>query len=115
MPLFDRVTGTVNADVAEYWRAHYDIARKVEREWTRSGKNLKGKIHVTVGDADTYHLDEPARLLEATLHQLDAGATFTYVPGKDHFNLYADGGDPRALTKKIAAEMYAIAHPRQSH
>ena len=111
MPLFDRATGIIDSRVAEYWGAHYDIARKVAREWPRTGKDLRGKIHVIVGDADTYHLDEPARLLEAKLHKLDAGAAFTYIPGKTHSDLYTDGSDRRALTKKIAADMYSIARP----
>jgi len=113
MPLFDRVTGDVHPDVAEYWASHYDIARKIAREWHRNGKDLRGKIHVIVGGADTYHLDESARRLEAELRPLDAGATFTYVPGKTHANLYAEGSDLQALTKTIAAEMYAIARPRK--
>ena len=109
MPLFDRATGAVDSRVAEFWGAHYDIARKVTREWPRTGKDLRGKIHVIVGDADTFHLDEAARLFEGELRKLDAGAAFTYVPGKTHFDLYAEGSDRRALTRKIAAEMYAIA------
>jgi hypothetical protein len=52
-----------------------------------------------------------ARLFEAELRKLDARAAFTYIPGKTHFDLYADGSDPRALTKKIAAYMYALARP----
>ena len=113
MPLFDRTTGDVNPDVAEYWGSHYDIARKITREWHRIGKDLRGKIHVIVGGADTFHLDEPARLLEGELRTLDAGATFTYIPGKTHFDLYTDGSDRQALTKKIAAEMYAVARPHK--
>jgi S-formylglutathione hydrolase FrmB len=113
MPLFDRATGDVYPDVAEYWGSHYDIARKITREWHRIGKDLRGKIHVIVGGADTFHLDEPARFLEGELRRLDAGATFTSVPGKTHFDLYSDGSDGQALTKKIAREMYAIARPQR--
>jgi len=111
MPLFDRVTGDVDPRVAEYWAAHYDIARKITREWDRAGKDLRGKIHVIVGDADTYRLDESARTLEAAIRPLATGASFTYVPGKTHADLYAKGSDPQALTKEIAAAMYAIARP----
>ena len=111
MPLFDRVTGDVDPRVADYWAAHYDIARKITREWDRIGKDLRGKIHVIVGDADTYHLDESARMLEAEIRPLATGASFTYVPGKTHSDLYANASDPQALTKEIAAAMYAIARP----
>src|SRR5438270_384906 len=112
MQLFDRATGDVNPEVANYWGEHYDIARKVEREWPTTGAQLKGKIHLIVGTADTFHLDEPARLLEATLKKLDAGSTFTYLPDKTHFDLYEAGGDRAALMKKIIGEMYAVARPK---
>jgi len=111
MPLFDRATGIIDSRVRDYWGAHYDIARKVAREWPRTAKDLRGKIHVIVGEADTFYLDQAARLLEAELRKLDARAAFTYIPGKTHFDLYADGSDRRALTTKIAADMYAIARP----
>ena len=46
--------------------------------------DLDGKIHLTVGSADTFYLDQPARRLEALMHRLGAHADFTYVPGADH-------------------------------
>jgi len=61
---------------------------------------LQNKIHLTVGTADTFHLDEPARLLEATLKKLGITASFTYLPGRSHFDLYEGG-----LQQKIGKEM----------
>jgi hypothetical protein len=72
---------------------------------------LKGKIHLIVGTADTFHLDESAHLLEKTLTDLGADAKFTYVPGKTHFDLYEAHGDKQALMKQITKEMYAVARP----
>ena len=109
--LFNRMTGQIDPEVAAYWRDHFDIANKVEREWPRTRKHLRGKIRVIVGTADTFHLDQSARLLEARLKKLDAGASFTYVPGKTHSDLFAEGADRMALMKKIATEMYAVARP----
>lgn len=62
---------------------------------------------MTVGAADTFHLDESARLLEQTIKNLGGKASFTYPEGRNHFNLYQDG-----LTEKIAKEMYAVARSR---
>jgi hypothetical protein len=101
----------VDPAVAKYWADHYDIALKVRREWPRIGNDLKGKIHITVGTADTFHLDESARLLEKTLSSLGADAKFTYLPDKTHFDLYEANGDREALMKQIMKEMYAIARP----
>ncbi len=44
-------------------------------------------IHLTVGTADTFHLDEPARLLDQTLQDLGIRAQFTYIEGRTHFDL----------------------------
>ena len=68
---------------------------------------LQNKIHLTVGTADTFHLDAPAHLLEETLKELGIQATFTYLPGKSHFDLYNDG-----LAKQIGMEMEATAEMR---
>jgi enterochelin esterase-like enzyme len=112
MPLFDRTTGAVDPLVAAHWRDNYDIAHIVARDWQRLRPHLRGKIRVIVGDADTFYLDQSARRLEAVLERLGADARFTYVPGGTHFNIGTRNGDPNALTKEIAREMYAIARPR---
>ena len=106
MPLFDRDTGTIDPDVADYWEKHYDVATLLRTHWKEMGPLLNGKIHLTVGTADTFHLDEPARLLEHTIKDLGGKASFTYVEGHDHFDLYRGG-----LSERIAKEMYAVARP----
>ena len=65
---------------------------------------LQNKIHLTVGTVDTFHLDAPAHLLEETLKELGIKATFTYLLGKTHFDLYQDG-----LGKQIGMEMEKTA------
>ncbi len=106
MPLFDRDTGAIDPEVAAYWEKHYDIAHLLRTNWTKLGPLLNGKIHFTVGTADTFHLDEPARLLEQTIKDLGGKASFTYVEGRSHFDLYQGG-----LSERIAKEMYAVARP----
>ena len=106
MPLFDRDTGRIDPQVAEYWEQHYDIANILRENWKKIGPLLNNKIHLTVGTADTFHLDEPARLLEQTIKDLGGKASFTYLEGRSHFDLYQDG-----LSEQIAREMYAVARP----
>ncbi|HOZ28289.1 MAG TPA: alpha/beta hydrolase-fold protein [Hyphomonadaceae bacterium] len=110
-PLFDRVTGKVDPEVAAYWREHFDISHIIRRDWKTLKPVLDGKIHIIMGDTDTFHLNEAAELLEQELKTLGAKATFTWVPGGTHFNLDRIGDDPQGLEKKIAWEMYAIARP----
>ena len=64
-----------------------------------------------VGDADTFYLDGAARRLKAVLDGLGAKAEVRFLPGKTHFDLYVEGDDRRALLKKIAWEMHAVARP----
>jgi S-formylglutathione hydrolase FrmB len=111
MPMFDRRTGAVNPVVAAYWRDHYDIAYRLEHNWPALKKDLDGKIHVIVGTADTFHLDGSAHKLKAVLDRLGAKADVRFLPGKTHMDLYVANGDPDALTKEIAREMYAVARP----
>jgi len=111
MPLFDRVTGKVDPEVAAYWREHFDITHIIKRDWKTLKPVLDGKIHIIIGDTDTFHLDEAAKLMEQDLKTLGAKAEFTWVPGGTHFNLDRIGDDPQGLEKKIAWEMYAVARP----
>lgn len=110
MPLFDRVSGRIDPEVAARWREQFDITRYVEREWPRIGRHLQGKIHVIVGTADTFYLDAPVRLLQATLDRLGARSSFRYEEGRHHFNLY-DGPAASSLTTEIAWAAYRVARP----
>jgi S-formylglutathione hydrolase FrmB len=102
-PLFDRQTGVVDPEVAKAWEK-YDIAEILREHAQQLRPLLQNKIHLTVGTADTFHLDEPAHALDETMQQLGIKATFTYLPGKTHLDLYKDG-----LAKQIAEEMEKTA------
>ncbi|WP_419827750.1 alpha/beta hydrolase [Sphingomonas sp.] len=109
--MFDRVTGAVDPTVISYWRDHYDVAHRIEAQWPALRHDLDGKLHLTVGTADTFYLDGAARRLEAAFRGVGGRADFTYLPDKTHGDLYERGGDPQALTKDIAWAMYAVARP----
>jgi S-formylglutathione hydrolase FrmB len=111
MPMFDRVSGAVDAAVVAYWRDHFDIAYRVVKDWPSLKKDLDGKIHLTVGTADSFYLDGAAHRLEAALQGVDAKASFTYLPNRTHFDLYTVGDDRFGLLQQFAWEMYVIARP----
>lgn len=111
LQMFDRATGAVNPDVIAYWKDHYDVAEYLRRHWSELEHDLDGKVHVTVGGADTFFLDRAARRLEAAMKELGARTDFRYVEGRGHFDLYRVGDDPWGLYKTIAWEMYALARP----
>ncbi len=110
-PLFDRVTGKVDPDVAKYWRDNFDIGHIVRRDWTSLKPVLDGKIHLIMGTMDTFHLDEAAKILDLEMQVLGADADFYWMEGRTHGNIDRIGDDPNGLEKKIAWEMYSVARP----
>src|SRR5450631_2231713 len=114
MEMFSRETGDIDPTVVAYWREHYDIAYRVQTNWNRLAPDLRGKIHLYVGTADTFYLDGAARSLQQVLDGLHADAHFTFLPDRTHFDVYVIGEDKTALFDQIAAEMYAVARPNLS-
>jgi len=109
--MFDRDTGVVDPAVVAYWRDHYDIAYRLQREWPQLKADLDGKIHLYVGTADTFYLDGAAHKLQAVLDRLHAKSEFHVLPDRTHFDLYVQGKDRQGLLKQISWEMYALARP----
>lgn len=67
VPIWDKQTGETDHQVAEYWREHYDLRYILQRDWQTLGPKLKGKLHIFVGDMDTFHLNNGVYLLEEFL------------------------------------------------
>jgi putative esterase len=64
-PLWDKLTGKVDHDVARYMRDHgYDLREYLESNWPKIGPELVGKLHLYVGDMDNYYLNLAVYLLE---------------------------------------------------
>jgi len=65
--LYDKWTGVIDRDVAAYWRENYDIRHILERDWETLGPKLVGKLHIYMGEMDTFFLEEATHLLEEFL------------------------------------------------
>ena len=64
-PLWDRLTGRIDKEVAAYMRDNgFDLRYNLEKNWSTIGKDLVGKIHVYVGDMDNYYLNLAVYQLE---------------------------------------------------
>ena len=109
--MFDRTTGEVNPAVVAYWHDRYDLAHIVETRWAESKGDLKGRIHLYVGTADTFYLDGAAHKFDAVLARLGADAHFTYIPDRTHFDLYRVEKDPQGLFDEIGEQMWETARP----
>jgi pimeloyl-ACP methyl ester carboxylesterase len=110
--MFNRDTGEVDAKVVAYWREHYDIAYRLEKDWPKLKADLDGKIHLIVGTTDTFYLEGAAYKLKAVLDGLQAKTDFRFLPDRSHFDLYTIAEDRRGLLKQISWEMYAQARPQ---
>jgi hypothetical protein len=84
--MFDRKTGAVDTDVTKTWEK-YDIRLILQRNWKQLKPKLRGKLHVIMGDGDTFYLEGATVLLKQTLKDLGSDAVVEIHEGKDHFNL----------------------------
>ena len=62
--IWDKMSGDIDHKVAEYWKENYDLRYILERDWSKLGDNLKGKIHIYCGDMDNYYLNNAVYLME---------------------------------------------------
>ena len=63
-PIWDKATGKIDKSVAAYWREHYDLGYIMKRDWAKIGPKLEGKIHIYVGEADNYFLNNAVYLVD---------------------------------------------------
>jgi hypothetical protein len=83
----DPLTGAISKDAVAYWHDHYDLNAILQRDWPTLGPKLEGKLHLAVGDGDTYFLNNAVHMLQ---HSLEAtrnphsDAEFQYGPGMPH-------------------------------
>ena len=67
--VWDKLTGVINHNVANYWRENYDLRYILERDWAKLGPRLEGKIHIYCGDMDNYYLNNAVYLMEEFLER----------------------------------------------
>ncbi len=91
--IWDKRSGRINHEVAEYWKEHYDLRHILERDWDQLGEKLRGKIHIYCGDMDNYYLNNAVYLMEDFLES----TTDPYYEGEVLYGDRAEhcwNGDP---------------------
>ena len=88
-PLWSKRSGTIDRDVANYWRDHdFDLSYYLKKNWATVGPKLAGKLNVYVGDMDNYYLNLAVYQLQDVLRATTApksDAVFEYGrPMKGH-------------------------------
>jgi hypothetical protein len=93
--LWNKRTGEIDPEVAEYWRENYDLRHILERDWETLGPKLAGKIHIYCGDMDNYYLNNAVywteEFLESTTDpyydgEVDYGDRAEHCWNGDHEN-----------------------------
>ena len=84
-PLWDGRTGVIDHSVLEHWKM-YDLRLVLESNWSTLEPKLRGKIHLWVGDADNYFLNNAVHLLDEFLSEAEPPfqGRIIYGPGKGH-------------------------------
>ncbi|MFO0888788.1 MAG: alpha/beta hydrolase-fold protein [Isosphaeraceae bacterium] len=85
VPLWDPRTGQIDRAAVEHWRA-YDLRLVLEANWRSLGPKLRGKLHIWVGEADDYFLNDAVHRLDTFLRRADPPfeGTVAYGPGMGH-------------------------------
>ena len=101
--IWDKETGVINKTVAAYWREHYDLSHILRRDWDTLWPKVRGKLHIFVGDMDTYYLNNAVYLFEQMLteknadpddYQIEYGDRAEHCWNGDHRHINNAGNPP---------------------
>jgi S-formylglutathione hydrolase FrmB len=81
--LFDPLTGAIDRTEADSYR-RFDFVDLIKRNPRLYAPIFRDRIHILVGDADTYYLNEAMVELKKTLDSLNAGANVQILRGFTH-------------------------------
>lgn len=108
-PIWDKATGKIDREVANYWRENYDLGYILKRDWPKIGPKLEGKIHIYVGEADNYFLNDAVYLVEdflKTTKNPHYNGEVDYEPRAEHcWN--GDHTRPNAISRLRYHQFYA--------
>jgi S-formylglutathione hydrolase FrmB len=110
IPLWDPKTGVIDHKAAEHWKK-YDLRRVLEANWAELGPKLKGKLHIWVGEADDYFLNNAVHRLDNFLSQAEPRfeGSIRYGRGEGHCWI---GISQKAMMKQMVERLSAGGAPR---
>lgn len=82
LPLIDPQTGIINPGVSQFFRK-YDLRLYLEQHWQELASKLDGKMHISVGKADTYFLNNAVGLLDDFLKNASPPVRSFVLYGED--------------------------------
>jgi hypothetical protein len=109
VPLWDPVAGAIDRQAAAHWKK-YDLRHVLQARWDELGPKLKGKLHIWIGDADDYFLNNAVHRLDDFLAhtQPPFEGKITFKPGEGHCWIALSSS---AIMKQMAQRMAAAHTP----
>ena len=101
--IWNKTTGEIDKSVAEQWKK-YDLLQILQTNWTTLGPKIANKLHVYIGDMDSYYLNDAVEKLNEFLSRAD-NPKFT---GEIVFQRRAPhcwGPRPAELIQKMTAQI----------
>lgn len=114
--IWDPLSGKINHQVAQYWHDHFDLDVYLNKHWATLAPKLDGKLHVYVGDMDSYYLNnavyEMQKLIESH-HDPKITASFTYGRLQPHCfdGTYHQMTEEQLYMPQMKARILATAPP----
>ena len=116
-PLWDKLTGKIDREVALYMRERCDLVYYLKQRWEEIGSKLVGKLHLITGDMDNYYLNEAVyemeEFLESTKDPYYAGSFRYGRPRKTH-GWSPFGRNTGGLEKEMAEHITKNAPPGEN-
>jgi S-formylglutathione hydrolase FrmB len=105
VPLWNPATGVIDHKASEHWKS-YDLRRVLEANWKSLGPKLRGKLHIWVGEADDFFLNNAVHKLDNFLSRAEPPfeGSITYGRGQGHCWIGLSRTD---MLKQMAARLAA--------
>jgi len=109
-PIWDKATGEIDHAVAKAWHP-MDIRWYLAKHWSTVGPKLAGKIHIWVGDDDTFFLNNAVELLQRFLDGTNPPANAEVHYGNNQPHCWGPWGARlvKMMTEAMAANAPASA------
>ena len=112
-PLYDKLTGAIDPEVAKYWRDNYDLRFIMQRDWAKLAPKLRGKIHITSGTMDNGYLNNAVYQMEEFLMRATPSSESEIVYGERREHCFTgDTEHPNNVGSRTVHQRYMPAMAR---
>jgi hypothetical protein len=116
-PLWDKLTGKIDHEVALYMRDRFDLVYYLKQHWAEIGRQLVGKLHLLCGDMDNFYLNEAVYEMEEFLESTEDPyyeGSFRYGRPRKPHGWSPFGRNTGGLEKEMAEHIAKNAPPGEN-